>query len=837
MKEEQLLQKLREAFKAEAEERLKTISSSLVQLEEASSSPDKQKPILEVIFREAHSLKGASRAVNLVNIEILCQSMESVFSALKKGEIPLTPELFDKLHYTVESIEGILMDPDKDQSPEVQEEIPKILNLLESLISGNGEGSKQYKGEKAKKDNDKVILQSPGEMHKQDCVGRKTEIPADIMPDDKVKDIAPEDTVSAVEESAEDEERQGHRDSSENDIDAAPTKDKSINEGKALRGIKAAQNRPLISGTVRISTEKLDTLMRKAEELILLKLAESQHMMNLQDTMQSFELWKKKWVKIESEFRLLSRSTQKEDIKNQNHAAMIEFSSLLDWNQEHIQSLERKIRTLVQTSEHNHHSLGRMVDDLLDDMKMVTMLPFSTLFEILPRMVRDIARNQGKEVDLKLNGGDIEIDRRILEEMKDPIIHLLRNSIDHGLEEPEQREALKKPRHGVINFSITQTEGNKVEILFSDDGKGIDFERVKKEAAARGIISKKEEKTLKDHEALPLIFRSGVTTSPMITQISGRGLGLAIVQEKVEQLGGSLSLESNPGMGATFRILLPVTMATFKGILVQAANNLFVVPTSHVERVVRIQKAEVKSVENSATIPLNGKTVSLVDLGDVLDLPRKENKEEESKYITVLILGVEEKQIAFKIDEVLTEQEVLVKSMGKQLSRVRNIAGATVLGSGEVVPILNAQDLLKSALKVNFISDGINVMEKEAETQKKSILVVEDSITSRMLIKNILESYGYYVKTASDGLDGFNTLKAEDFDLVVSDVEMPNMSGFDLTARIRAEKGISHIPVVLCTSLESKEDRERGVDVGANAYIVKSSFDQSNLLEVIKRLS
>jgi two-component system chemotaxis sensor kinase CheA len=837
MKEEQLLQKLREAFKAEADERLKTISSSLVQLEEVSSLPDKQKPILEVIFREAHSLKGASRAVNLVNIEILCQSMESVFSALKKGEIPLTPELFDKLHYTVESIEGILMDPEKDQSPELQEEIPKILSLLESLTSGNGDGSTQCEGEKAKKDCDKAPAQSSGEKQTQDHAERKAESPANVVSDSKGKDAVKENKIFEAEESEKDEESRDHQDTLDDNTGVAPSQNKSINEGKPIRGIQAAQNRPLISGTVRISTEKLDALMRKAEELILLKLAESQHMMNLQDTMQSFDLWKKKWVKIESELRLLSRSTQKEEIKNQNYSSIIEFSSLLDWNQEHIQSLERKIRTLVQTSEHNHHSLGRMVDDLLDDMKMVTMLPFSTLFEILPRMVRDIARNQGKEVDLKLHGGDVEIDRRILEEMKDPIIHLLRNSIDHGIEDPALREESKKPRHGLIKFSITQTEGNKVEILFSDDGKGIDFERVKKEAAARGLISKKEEKNLKDHEALPLIFRSGVTTSPMITQISGRGLGLAIVQEKVEQLGGSLSLESNPGMGTTFRILLPVTMATFKGILVQAANNLFVVPTSHVERVVRIQKSEVKSVENNATIPLNGKTVSLVDLGDVLDLPQKENKEEESKYITVLILGVEEKQIAFKIDEVLTEQEVLVKSMGKQLSRVRNIAGATVLGSGEVVPILNAQDLLKSALKINFISDGINMIEKEAETQKKSILVVEDSITSRMLIKNILESYGYYVKTASDGLDGFNTLKAEDFDLVVSDVEMPNMSGFDLTAKIRGEKGISHIPVVLCTSLESKEDRERGVDVGANAYIVKSSFDQSNLLEVIKRLS
>jgi len=394
-----------------------------------------------------------------------------------------------------------------------------------------------------------------------------------------------------------------------------------------------------------------------------------------------------------------------------------------------------------------------------------------------------------------------------------------------------------KPRHGTISLSINQTEGNKVEIFFSDDGQGIDSERVKEEAVARGVISRKEAKNLNEHEALPFIFRSGITTSPMITQISGRGLGLTIVQEKAEQLGGSLTLETNPGKGSTFKILLPVTMATFKGILVKVAGDLYVVPTSHVERVLRVRKEYIKTVENNNTIPLNGRTLSLVELADVLELPEKENKAEESDYITVLVLGVDEKQIAFKIDEVLTEQEVLVKSMGKQLSRVRNIAGATVLGSGEVVPILNAQDLLKSAVRVKFAAVTADMSEKEAETQGKSILVVEDSITSRMLIKNILESSGYSVKTASEGLDGFNMLKSGNFDLVVADVEMPNMNGFELTQRIRSDKSLSQIPVILCTSLQSREDRERGVDVGASAYIVKSSFDQSNLLEVVKRLS
>jgi len=813
VKEEQLLRKLRDAFKSEAEERLKSISTSLVELEDAASTPDRQRPIVEVIFREAHSLKGASRAVNLATVETLCQSMEGVFAALKKGGIPLTPEFFDTLHHTVEYIENIVMDPNQETDTSQQEQIAEIKRDLEHLISENGKGPKQETAREQKGDAGSRL---------PDKKGVQGSTPA------------PEGAASSGEAHRMSAGPQGSEDRKEV---SGKAQGKSTHEERIPQSVQSSRSRPLISGTVRIATEKLDTLMLKAEELILLKLAESQQLMNLHDMLQSFELWKKKWAKLESELRNLGKLVQKEELGGFSNTSWVEFSHLLDWNQEYIQALERKIRTLVQTAEHNHHSLGRMVDDLLDDMKMVTMLPFSTLFEILPRMMRDIARNQGKEADLKLQGGDIEIDRRILEELKDPVIHLLRNSIDHGIEEPAEREKAGKPRHGTITLTVAQTEGNRVEIIFSDDGNGIDSERVKEEAVAKGIISKKEAMSMGEHEALPLIFRSGVSTSPIITQISGRGLGLAIVQEKVEQLGGSLSLETTLGKGTTFRILLPVTMATFKGILVRVTDALFVVPTSHVERVLRIKKDEVRTVENKATIPLKGKPLSLVDLADVLAVERKNQIEEEKDYITVLVLGIDERQIAFKIDEVLTEQEVLVKGMGKQLSRVRNIAGATVLGSGDVVPILNVQDLLKSAIKAKVFSSGAEIDETQADTQKKSILVVEDSITSRMLIKNILESSGYTVRTASDGLDGYNALKAEAFDLVVSDVEMPNMNGFELTARIRGDKGLARIPVILCTSLESREDRERGIDVGANAYIIKSGFDQSNLLEVVKRLS
>jgi two-component system chemotaxis sensor kinase CheA len=311
---------------------------------------------------------------------------------------------------------------------------------------------------------------------------------------------------------------------------------------------------------------------------------------------------------------------------------------------------------------------------------------------------------------------------------------------------------------------------------------------------------------------------------------------MAIVREKIDKLGGTISIQTAPDEGTTFRLLLPLTLATFRGILIQSGGQVFAVPTMNVERIGRIPREEVRTVENRETIQLNGKAVSLARLDEVLELPQKPSEEEEA-FISVMIVSAGDKSIAFKIDEMLYEDEILLKSLGKQLSRVRNIAGATVLGSGRVIPILNVSDLIKSALKMSARGGRIAVAEngkKEAKTQ--SILVVEDSITARTLFVNILESARYNITTAVDGVDAFTKLGEGEFDLVVSDIQMPRMNGFELTEKIRADKKYGNIPVVIVTGLESPEDKKRGIEVGANAYIVKSSFDQSNLLEVIKRL-
>ncbi|MBW1783437.1 MAG: response regulator [Deltaproteobacteria bacterium] len=744
MNEEELLKRLREAFKTEAQERLGNMSSGLVDLEK-TTDPNKQKPILEAVFREAHSLKGAARSVNLMAIETLCQSIEGVFASIRRDEIHLSAELFDVLHHSLKAMEDVLAAPEEGLPSDDAKELATLAEQLRRLQQGEA-----------------VTPVSPP----------------------KPSPAGPTEQTSA---------------------------------------------KPSISETVRISTSKLDSLLRKGEELISLKLMSSQHLANLRDVLHSIEAWNRKWSEYEPELKAVSGVTRKED----ETAPLSEF---IQWSREHIRSLEREMRTLTKGAVQDRRSLGMMVDDLVNDMRGIAMLPMSTLLDIFPRMIREMSREQGKAVDLVLAGGEIEVDRRILEEMRDPLTHLLRNTIDHGIEAPEKRKALKKDGCGTIRLSVSQVEGGKIDILLSDDGGGIDIPRVREKAASLGILPKEDMARLDDRAALSLILQSGVSTSPIITEISGRGLGLAIVSEKVEKLGGLLSIESETGRGTSFRIQLPVTLATFRGVLVQVAQRPFIIPSAQMDATLKVDQDQVKTVENRATIPMNGRTVSLVELAPVLNLGPPESGNEESGLITVVVLGTGEKRVAFRVDAVLGEQEVLVKGLGKQLVRVPNIAGATVLGTGQVVPVLNVHDLLKAPSEAAAVMPDRKVGERGAVAPRKSILIAEDSITSRMLLKNILEAAGYSVKTAVDGVEAYTALKTEKVDLVVSDVEMPRMDGFELTAKIRDEAAWVDMPVVLVTGLESREDREKGIDVGANAYIVKSSFDQSNLLEVIRRM-
>lgn len=776
-KNDDFLKKLLATFRVEADEHLKAMSAGLIELEKKPAT-DRYAEIIETVFREAHSLKGAARAVNLKEIESVCQPLESVFAALKNRQLPVSQPLFDLLYQVVDTLAGLLAPG--AATPESHQAIPALLiRQLDDAAQGRFAAPK--------------MAQAP-----------QTAPFADIP----VKTPAAETSATEI---------------------PVP--------------VAMAQPVPsLVSSTVRVHTQKLDAVMRQIEELLSPRLASAQRARELRETAASFTVWRKQRTRMRPLLRMIERYVEG-GIKNSG-AGLAKFPEQhltkllehLEAEQLFMKTFEDRLLRLSKFAAQDGRALAGMSDSLLHDVKEMHLLPFSSLLEIFPRFIRDLSRDQGKQIELVIQGGEIEIDRRILEEIKDPLMHLLRNCVDHGIEQPAVRQGKGKPAHGTITVSIAQKDGGKIEIMVADDGAGIDAVKVKASARKLGLVSAEESERLTELEAQALIFHSGISTSQIITDISGRGLGLAIVREKVERLGGAVALESRQDGGAVFRMVLPLMLATFRGVLVRAGEHCFVIPALNVERVTRVAQQDIQTVENRATIPLDGQAVALAGLGDVLELPSVTQPRITGKeLVSVAVLGIGQQRVAFRVDEILGEQEVLVKALGRQLARVRNIAGASVLGSGQVVAVLNVPDLLKSAVKRAAPPVPV-AAEKSAEAARRSIMVVEDSITSRALLKNILESAGYRVTTAVDGMDAYTALKIGTFDLVVSDVEMPRMDGFDLTAKLRSDKQLAGLPVILVTALESREHRERGIDVGANAYIVKSSFDQSNLLEVVQQL-
>ncbi|MHB1036138.1 MAG: hybrid sensor histidine kinase/response regulator [Pirellulales bacterium] len=775
--EPEFLEEMRKLFAIEAEENLQTIASGLIEIEK-EEDPDRRQAATESVYRAAHNLKGAVRTMNLPGIGAVCQSAESVFSAMKKGALTPLEADFDVLHRAVDSIVRMLASGTGEHDAQVSQ-------LIEELerIAASG----------------KMVLSATSGPQERGVKGDRP-----LFADTKTGTV-PQSPPPAP---------------------------------AAKQATAVAPAGPASADTVRIATAKLDAILLQAEELISVKLAADQRIAELAEALAVFRPWKKEWEKAEARARAASR---RQKTRPAEHAAIppgagpSHPADPFDGGLARTRELEARLGGLLASLRSDRRAMGTLVNQLLEGAKTVLMLPFATLLRTFPKMVRDISREQNKEVDLVFNGEDIEIDKRILERMKEPLIHLLRNSIDHGLETPDVRRARNKAPGGTIRVDVSQAEGNQVQILVSDDGAGIDPAKLREAAVRRGVLSREEAGALDDQAALTLLFQSGVSTSSLITDISGRGLGMAIVQEAVDKLGGRITLDTRKGEGTTFRISLPLTLATFHGMLLEEYGQLFAVPTSSVERALRVKREDVRTVENRETITVNGTPLSLVRLGAALGLAQAADGTKDRPLLCVIVLNTGQQRMAFSVDSLLREQEILIKNLGKQLARVRNIAGATVLGSGKVVPVLNVTDLFKSAVRAGRASSAPRAV--KPETQRKAILVAEDSIASRTLLKNILASSGFDVHTAVDGVEAWTALKERPFNAVVSDVEMPRMNGFDLTAKIRGDGKLAELPVVLVTSLESREDRERGMEAGANAYILKSSFDQSNLLEVVRQLT
>jgi two-component system chemotaxis sensor kinase CheA len=541
--------------------------------------------------------------------------------------------------------------------------------------------------------------------------------------------------------------------------------------------------------------------------------------------------------------------------------------------------LQAAAAPLQQATRDDVARLVAVADELEESIRKMRLLPIAVLFNLFPRLVRDLARGLHKEVRLVIEGGDTTADKRILEEMKDPLMHMLRNAIDHGLEPPEERQARGKPREGTLTLRARQTAASVI-IELQDDGRGLDVDAIRRTALKRQFLREDELQGLTEEEVRALIFAPGFSTSLIVTDLSGRGVGMDVVRANVERLKGSIRVDSRPGDGCLFQLQFPLTLATTRVLLARVGSWTYALPVESVEGTLLVQPEEVFTLEGRETISVQGRPVSAARLSKLLELPvengsplaargegrlaaedsplsataadgshalrltdtfpremRAANRQPSSttsRRLPCILLAVGPHRVGLFVDALLDEQEIVLKPLGGLLRRVRTVAGATILGTGEVCMVLDCHDLLK-ALRGRL---HVGALQGPAETVEppRAILLVEDSITTRVQEKRILEGAGYEVVTAVDGADGLAKLATRAFDAVVSDIEMPNMDGLTLTARIRQDPQYRDLPIILVTTLSSEEDRRRGIEAGANAYITKGAFEQQVLLDTLGRL-
>ncbi len=780
----EIRQQLINSFKTEQREHIQAINQGLLQLEKNPHGSARQE-LLKEIFREAHSLKGASRAVGMSTIESLSHALEDLLLGAHEGLLTFSPELFDLMYQALDAVELLMTQLDQGQTaPPTQ-----VLALLARLD--------EVRASMATAPDAPPAVKSPAEAAPPEPAqppAAASPKPATALP----KPAEPQAVASPAPATPADE-------------------------------------------TIRVSVNKLDALMGQFAELLGAKIRAEQRLAEVRQMQALATEWQKEWLPVRGATNRLLRNgyhsgRNGSGAARPNHAPVQkEVSELVAFatrNQELLRAFAAQSNALVRQFANDTLRLSLIIDELQEEIKRVRMLPLHTITSAFGRMVRDLAREQGKEINLTITGSATELDKRVLEQIKDPLIHLLRNAVDHGIEPPEQRQAAGKAAAGQIMLDAAQ-QGNNVVITISDDGHGLNHDAIRAAAVRRGLLTVADVKNLSQDEAATLIFNSGLSTSRIITDISGRGVGLDVVRQNVEELHGTLSVSSQPEGGTTFALTLPLTLASSHGLLVQAGKQTFALPLSTVVRMLHIDYSHVTSVDGREAITYEGKPIALARLNDLLEMPATAA---DPAQLTVVVIGVAEKRLGLIVDDLLGEQEIVMKNLGRQLVKVGGIAGATVLGSGQVILVLHSADLMKLAARTRAARATVAAGQAETE-MRKTILVVDDSITTRTLEKNILESAGYEVRLATDGEEALAALvSGQPPNLIVSDINMPRLDGFALTHRVKQDSRYAEIPVILVTSLDSPADKARGIDAGADAYIVKSSFDQGNLLETIEQL-
>ncbi|MFP6289708.1 chemotaxis histidine kinase/response regulator CheAY2 [Helicobacter pylori] len=791
------LQEIMEDFLIEAFEMNEQLDQDLVELEHNPEDLD----LLNRIFRVAHTIKGSSSFLNLNILTHLTHNMEDVLNRARKGEIKITPDIMDVVLRSIDLMKTLLVtirDTGSDTNNGKENEIEEAVKQLQAITSQNLEGAKETLGtkeapqkenkEEAKEENKENKAKAPT------AENSASDNPLADEPDLDYANMSTEEVEAEIErllnkrQEADKERRAQKKQEAKPKQEVAPTKETPKTETpktetKAKVKADTEENKAPSIGveqTVRVDVRRLDHLMNLIGELVL---------------------GKNRLIRIYS------------DVEERYDG-------------------EKFLEELNQVVS----SISAVTTDLQLAVMKTRMQPVGKVFNKFPRMVRDLSRELGKSIELIIEGEETELDKSIVEEIGDPLIHIIRNSCDHGIEPLEERRRLNKPETGKVQLSA-YNEGNHIVIKISDDGKGLDPVMLKEKAIEKGVISERDAEGMSDREAFNLIFKPGFSTAKVVSNVSGRGVGMDVVKTNIEKLNGIIEIDSEVGVGTTQKLKIPLTLAIIQALLVGVQEEYYAIPLSSVLETVRISQDEIYTVDGKSVLRLRDEVLSLVRLSDIFKV---DAILESNSDVYVVIIGLADQKIGVIVDYLIGQEEVVIKSLGYYLKNTRGIAGATVRGDGKITLIVDVgamMDMAKS-IKVNITT----LMNESENTKSKNspsdyiVLAIDDSSTDRAIIRKCLKPLGITLLEATNGLEGLEMLKNGDKipDAILVDIEMPKMDGYTFASEVRKYNKFKNLPLIAVTSRVTKTDRMRGVESGMTEYITKP-YSGEYLTTVVKR--
>jgi two-component system chemotaxis sensor kinase CheA len=577
---------------------------------------------------------------------------------------------------------------------------------------------------------------------------------------------------------------------------------------------------------VRVNAGSVDELVRSSTQLLAASGGQLQAARGIDELARGIAAFEQEWARVR---RGLSAAPRRQTAPDP------QFSERLDLISGRIESLARRARELNRTQQRASWELHQLSERLYSEACAVRMTPAGMIFDPFHKMMRDLARAEGKEVEFAAEGLDVEADRLVLQALKDPVMHLLRNAVAHGIETPAQRTAAGKPRAGSVKLRL-EARGDQLRVSVDDDGRGIDFARVAQVAAGRGLIDPAAAEGQPARALARLLFEPGFSTSAGVTSLAGRGMGLSVVREQLTLLQGEVTFPEKEGPGTSVLLSAPLSISTHHVVLVSCGEQVYAIPARAVERLCRVQPGEIEMIESNEAIRIGGRPVLLASLAELLEVPVPAPQAVDGRQpaVFVAVLNSAGELAGIIVDRFVDERRAVVKDLGLPPAHAGISSGGVPLDNGGVAVVLSPAGLF-DRFRRNGKSPGLKAA-AEAPAKKSKILVVDDSITTRSLEKSILEAHGYAVRVAVDGVDAMAQIRAERPDLVITDMMMPRMDGFELLERIKKDRNLAAIPVIVVTSLEREEDRERGLTLGADAYVVKRKFDQRELLRVVRQI-